>query len=71
LIAGIKKANSLLIKNWWWEHDVSSTSTVQKALAECLGQFLKSAGANGMRICKEKGIEPKLNGLKNLQIAET
>lgn len=66
-----KKANNLLIKNWWWEQDVSSTSTVQKALAECFGQFLKSAGANGMKICKEKGIEPKLNGLKNLQITET
>ena len=59
-----KNANDLLIKNWWWEQDISSTSTMQKALAECFSQFLKSTSANSMKICKEKVIEPKLKWLE-------
>jgi uncharacterized protein YcaQ len=59
-----KKTNNLLIKNWWWEQDITATSAIQKAISECFYQFLEFIGADGMKVCKEKSIDRELKWLQ-------
>lgn len=45
-----KKTGSLLIKNWWWESDVSPSKQMQSALRQCFIQFLRYLGTPKLQI---------------------
>lgn len=45
-----KKTGSLLIKNWWWESDVSPSKQMQSELRQCFTQFLRYLGTEKLQI---------------------
>ena len=59
---GRDKANgALVIKNWWWEPDVTLSKRMQSNLRDCFKQFLGYLGADGIQIerkaIKQAGLD--------------
>jgi len=49
-----KKTGVLTIKDWWWQEDVRVDERFEKALFECLGEFMNYLSAS--QIVIRKGI---------------
>jgi uncharacterized protein YcaQ len=56
-----KKSGALVIKNWWWEPEVSSSENICKGLKDCFHRFTAYLGTKNFRIgrklVKDKGLE--------------
>ncbi|WP_279230388.1 winged helix DNA-binding domain-containing protein [Thermohalobacter berrensis] len=51
-----KKSNQLVIKNWWWEPEVSITDNLHYALISALKDFLNYLGADKVKISNNKNF---------------
>lgn len=63
---GCEKDGALVIKNWWWEPDVTPSEEMSAALKDCFKQFLKYLGTETLIIDKvlkkREGLDWLLRG---------
>lgn len=53
-----KKANTLIIKNWWWEAGVKPGKQMKEELSRCFRQFAEFLDAEGIKVEERaEGIE--------------
>lgn len=48
-----KQSGALLIKNWWWEHNVEPSERMRKAIRECFARFLDYLDSDTIHIESE------------------
>jgi len=58
-----KKSGALVIKNWWWEKNVSITQDIQDALRDCFKDFMDYLGTTKMKVSKRLAERERLNWL--------
>lgn len=58
-----KKTGALLIKNWWWEDDVSPSDALYQGLREGLRRFLAYLGAEQLIVAHELAVQPGMGWL--------
>jgi hypothetical protein len=47
---GRSEEGSVLVKNWWWEHDVKPTPAMRQAVIRCFRTFLRYLNAPALQI---------------------
>ena len=45
-----KESGALVIKNWWWESDVTQSEEMRNSLQDCFKRFLDYLGTDNLRI---------------------
>ncbi len=61
-----KKTGSLLIKNWWWEPNVSPSKQIKSELQQCFTQFLRYLGTEKLQIEKNAAEKTDLDWLSRI-----
>jgi uncharacterized protein YcaQ len=61
-----KDSGALVIKNWWWESDVSVSKTMSQALARCFKRFLRFLGTDQLIIDRRLADQDELEWLHGI-----
>jgi uncharacterized protein YcaQ len=61
-----KKRRALLVKNWWWEPEVTPGAALQAALRACLRRFLAYLGLERLELSPEARRQAGLDWLEDL-----